>query len=147
MRRARIFATTSALTAAAAVVGSLGTQPQIRVVPAARASPPGSPRACGVPPGVDPALRPDRLGHQAGPGRRRPRSGRRRLLALVGADLAVNVGWNWAFFARRSPPGGLAAIAVLNVLNLALVREAARRDRVGAAALAPYVAWSASPPR
>lgn len=65
----------------------------------------------------------------------------RRLLGLVAADLVANAGWNWAFFAARSTAGGLAVIATLDALNLALLREAARRDRAAAAALAPYVVW------
>ena len=67
---------------------------------------------------------------------------RARLLALTGADLAVNAGWCWAFFDRRSPAGGLAAILLLDGLNVALVREAARRDTRAAAALAPYLLWT-----
>jgi tryptophan-rich sensory protein len=67
---------------------------------------------------------------------------RRRLLLLTGADLTANAGWCWAFFKGRSPAGGLAAIGVLNALNLALLRAAARRDRAAAAALVPYVAWT-----
>ena len=66
---------------------------------------------------------------------------RQRLLALVVADLVANAAWNWAFFARRSPAGGLVVITALDGLNLALLREAARRDSRAAAALAPYVAW------
>ena len=41
------------------------------------------------------------------------------------------------FFARRSPSAGLAVIVGLDALNLALLREAARHDRAAAAALAP----------
>lgn len=66
---------------------------------------------------------------------------RARLGALVGADLAVNAGWCWAFFKARSPRGGLAVILGLDLLNVALVREAARRDRWAGRALAPYAAW------
>lgn len=65
-----------------------------------------------------------------------------RLLALTAADLAVNAGWNWAFFAARSTSGGLATILALDALNVALVRETARHDRKAAAALLPYVAWT-----
>ena len=68
--------------------------------------------------------------------------GRGAMLGLTGADLAVNAGWCWAFFDRESPRAGLATIALLNGLNLVLLREAARRDRVAAAALAPYVVWT-----
>ncbi|HEX8971346.1 TspO/MBR family protein [Oryzihumus sp.] len=66
---------------------------------------------------------------------------RRRLGALVAADLVANAGWCWAFFKGRSPRNGLAVIAVLDGLNLALVDQARRRDGRAAAALAPYAAW------
>lgn len=72
-----------------------------------------------------------------------PEDERGRLLALTAADLAVNAGWCWAFFDRQSPRAGLVTIAVLNGLNLALVREAGRQDRLAAAALTPYVGWTA----
>lgn len=71
-----------------------------------------------------------------------PQGERKGFYALTAADLAVNAGWCWAFFAGRSPRAGLAAIAVLDGLNLLLLREAARRDRRAAAALAPYAAWT-----
>jgi translocator protein len=67
---------------------------------------------------------------------------RARLLALTGADLAANAGWSWAFFTMRSPRNGLAVIAVLNVLNIAIVRQAVARDKSAAAALVPYVLWT-----
>jgi tryptophan-rich sensory protein len=67
---------------------------------------------------------------------------RRRLAALVTADLAANAGWCWLFFRGRSPGRGLAGILVLDALNLELWRQAMSRDRKAAAALAPYVAWS-----
>ena len=67
---------------------------------------------------------------------------RRRLTALVAADLAANAGWCWLFFRGRSPGRGLAGILVLDALNLELWRQAARRDTKAAAALSPYVAWS-----
>jgi benzodiazapine receptor len=67
---------------------------------------------------------------------------RSRLLALTAADLAANAGWCWVFFRRRSPAGGLAAIAVLDVLNVVLVREAAARDKKAGAALLPYALWT-----
>jgi tryptophan-rich sensory protein len=70
-----------------------------------------------------------------------PPTQRSGLLALTAADMVANAGWNWAFFDRRSPAGGLAVLGVLNGLNVALLRAAARRDRRAAAALAPYVAW------
>lgn len=73
---------------------------------------------------------------------RAPAGQKGRLLALTAANLAVNAGWTVAFFGRRSPATGLATIAALDVLNLALVRQAAGQDKVAAAALAPYAAWT-----
>lgn len=79
-----------------------------------------------------------------GTGRAAERAGadRSRVLALTSADLAVNAGWCWAFFARESTGAGLGTIIALDALNVALVREAARHDKVAAAALAPYVVWT-----
>ena len=67
---------------------------------------------------------------------------RARLVVLTGTDLAVNAGWCWAFFKRESPASGLVAIALLDVLNVVLVREAAARDKGAGAALLPYVLWT-----
>ena len=61
--------------------------------------------------------------------------GGRRVLALTAADLAVNAGWCWVFFARQSPGKGLVVIAGLDALNIALLREAAKHDKPAAAAL------------
>jgi tryptophan-rich sensory protein len=70
-----------------------------------------------------------------------PGPDRRRMLAVTGADLVANAGWNWAFFTARSPAGGLGVLGLLNTANVVLLREAARRDRRAGAALAPYAAW------
>lgn len=62
--------------------------------------------------------------------------------ALLGADLALNAGWCWAFFTARSTSAGLATITALNLANLALAAHTRRHDRVAAAALLPYLAWT-----
>ena len=67
---------------------------------------------------------------------------RGRVLPLTGANLTANAGWNWAFFARQSTSTGLGVILALDLLNVALVREAARQDRLAAAALTPYTLWT-----
>lgn len=67
---------------------------------------------------------------------------RQRLWALTGTNLAVNAGWCWASFAAESAEAGLATIVVLDGLNLALINEARKRDRIAALALVPYAAWS-----
>lgn len=139
--RARLV--TACLTGAAAVVGSLGTRPDSDWY-ASIEKPPWQPPGAAFPVVWTPlyAL----IGWGTGRALARARDSSavdgRRMLALTTADLATNAGWCWVFFARRSPIGGLAVIAGLDALNLALVREAARHDRIAAAALVPYAAWT-----
>jgi benzodiazapine receptor len=59
-----------------------------------------------------------------------------------GINLLLNAGWTALFFRARNPKAALAEIAVLNVSNALLLRRAAQADRLGAAALAPYAAWT-----
>ncbi len=59
-----------------------------------------------------------------------------------GINLVLNAAWTVVFFRARRPRAALAEIAALNVSNLLLMRRAAKVDRLAAAALAPYVAWS-----
>ncbi len=118
---------TSALTAAAAAIGRLGTKPDSDWYRSIE-------RPSWEPPGIAFPLVWTPLYGLIGWGTGRaieaaPEGERGRLWALTAADLAVNAGWCWAFFDRESPRGGLVAIAVLNGLNVALVREAARHDR------------------
>lgn len=134
---------TAVLTGAAAVVGSLGTKPQSSWYQTLE-KPPWQP-----PPAAFPLVWTPLYGLIAwGTGRAAEKATEtseadgRRVLVLTAADLAVNAGWCWVFFARRSPGTGLAVILGLDALNLALLREAARHDRTAAAALAPYVAWT-----
>ena len=129
---------TSLMTAAAAALGSLGTKPDsswYRSLDKPDWQPPGV---------AFPLVWTPLYGLIAwGTGRAASvPEGRYAMLGLTGADLAVNAGWCWAFFDRESPRAGLATIALLNGLNLVLLREAARRDLVAAAALAPYVVWT-----
>lgn len=135
----RSVAATSAMTLAAAVVGSLGARTDSAWYERLDL-PPWQPPDLAFPLVWTPlyglvAWGTGRLVDSAEEGERR------RLLGLVAADLVANAGWNWAFFAARSPAGGFAVVATLDALNLALLREAARRDRAAATALAPYVAW------
>ncbi len=135
----RPLALTSALTAAAAVAGSLGTKPDSAWYRSID-------RPSWEPPGIAfPLVWTPLYGSIAWSTARAieaaPEGERARLWALTAADLAANAGWCWAFFTGESPRGGLAAIAVLNGLNVALVREAAKHDTTAAAALTPYAAW------
>jgi translocator protein len=72
-------------------------------------------------------------------------NGRRRTAFSRGysANLLLNVGWTVVFFRLRSPRAALAEIVVLNVSNLDLLRRAWAADRLAAAAITPYVAWTA----
>lgn len=131
---------TAALTGAAALVGSLGTDPGSRwyvALDKPRWQPPGYAFPIVWTPlyGLI-AWGTGRLVEQAAP------EERSRMTALTASDLALNAGWCWAFFKQQSPQNGLAVIALLNANNIALLRAAARRDKVAAAALAPYVAWT-----
>jgi tryptophan-rich sensory protein len=66
---------------------------------------------------------------------------RRGLAASLAVNLALNAGWSWLFFARRSAAGGLAGALLLDVSNADLLRRTARVDRTAARALVPYAAW------
>lgn len=131
---------TSVLTAATAVMGALGTDPDSDWYRALE-KPPWQPPA----PAFGIVWTPLYVGIAYGTGRlieATPPEHRARTTALVVADLAANAGWNWAFFRGRSPAGGLVVIGALNALNLALLAEASRRDGRATAALAPYAAWT-----
>jgi translocator protein len=135
----RATAVTTVMTAAAAVVGSVGTDPESDWYESLH-KPPWQPPAVAFPLVWTPlyaaiAYGTGRAIEQADPPRRR------RLWAVTAANLSANAGWNWAFFRGRSPSGGLAVISVLNVLNDVLLVEAWRADRRAAAALSPYVGW------
>jgi benzodiazapine receptor len=72
-------------------------------------------------------------------------SGRQRTAfsRAYSANLLLNLGWTVAFFRLRSPKAALGEIAVLNASNLDLLRRAWAADRLAAAAITPYVAWTA----
>jgi tryptophan-rich sensory protein len=59
-----------------------------------------------------------------------------------GVNLILNAGWTAMFFRARNPGAALGEIAALNLSNALLLRRAAKADRVAAAALAPYAAWT-----
>lgn len=135
----RPLALTSALTAAAAAIGGRGTSPDsawYRSIDKPSWEPPGI---------AFPLVWTPLYGTIAWATARAieaaPEGERARLWALTAADLTANAAWCWAFFAGRSPRNGLVAIIVLNGLNVALVREAAKHDTTAAVALTPYAAW------
>lgn len=75
-------------------------------------------------------------------GRAEDASLRRGIGGSLAVNLALNAGWNWLFFARRSPAAGLAGTLLLDLSNADLLRRTARADRVAARVLLPYAAWS-----
>ena len=134
---------TTVLTAAAAVVGSVGTRPQSDWYESLE-KPPWQPPGAAFPLVWTPlyGLIAWGSGRALAAAQETSASDGQRVLALTATDLALNAGWCWAFFAKQSPAAGLVVILGLDALNVALVREAARHDRVAAAALAPYAAWT-----
>ncbi|HET7659620.1 MAG TPA: TspO/MBR family protein [Oryzihumus sp.] len=131
---------TSLGTLAAAVVGVLGTDPQSSWY-RSLAKPPWQPPPTAFPLVWTPLYALIAWGTGRMIDAEPDPASRRRLGALVAADLAANAGWCWVFFKGRSPRNGLAAIAVLDGLNLALLDQARRRDTRATGALAPYAAW------
>ena len=136
----RPWVATTAMTTAAAVVGSLGTTPDSAWYRALD-KPSWQPPPVAFPLVWTPLYASIAWATGRAAAASSTPADRRRMLAVTGGDLVANASWNWAFFAARSPAGGLGVLAVLNTANAVLVREAARRDAVAGAALAPYAAW------
>ena len=134
------YAVTGAMTVGAAVVGSLGTRPDSAWYRSLD-KPSWQPPPVAFPLVWTPLYASIAWATGRAASASQPGPDRRRVLALTGADLVVNASWNWAFFAGRSPAGGLGVISVLNAANVLLLREAASRDRAAGAALTPYAAW------
>jgi tryptophan-rich sensory protein len=63
-------------------------------------------------------------------------------LALHGAQLVLNAAWPAAFFGARSRRASLAVIVGLDLALGAEIVTATRHDRLAAALLAPYLAWT-----
>lgn len=57
------------------------------------------------------------------------------------SQMALNVAWSWAFFAKRSPYLGLVVIGFLLVAILLTIRAFKAIDRPAGYALFPYLAW------
>ena len=134
------FVATAAMTTAAAVVGSLGTKPDTAWY-AALDKPSWQPPPVAFPLVWTPLYASIAWTTGRAAAASPTSEDRRRMLAVTAADLSANAAWNWAFFAARSPAGGLGVLALLNAANAVLVREAVRRDPVAGVALVPYAAW------
>lgn len=65
----------------------------------------------------------------------------RAYIAALGANLALNAGWSWVFFARRQLGPAVVAAAALAASSADLARRAADADVKLGAALAPYPLW------
>ena len=70
-------------------------------------------------------------------------SDRAAFARAYGVNLILNAGWTAMFFRARNPKAALGEIGALNLSNALLLRRAARADGAAAAALVPYVAWTA----
>lgn len=68
---------------------------------------------------------------------------RQSLQRALGANLALNAGWNWLFFRARRPDLALVEVLLMEASTLDLARRAARSDRLGGQLLWPYAAWVA----
>lgn len=64
-------------------------------------------------------------------------------LLLFAAQLAANALWSWLFFAWREGALALAEIVLLAALIAATMAAFARRSKIAAALLAPYLIWVA----
>lgn len=63
-------------------------------------------------------------------------------LALHGAQLALNAAWPGTFFGARSRRASLVVIVALDVTIAAEIVAAKRHDRAAAALLVPYLGWT-----
>ncbi|QJS13857.1 tryptophan-rich sensory protein [Streptomyces argyrophyllae] len=68
---------------------------------------------------------------------------RNRLISSLAVNLTLNAGWNWLFFARRSPTAALADTVLLGLSNAQVISRIVRTDKRAACVLAPYAAWCA----
>lgn len=62
-------------------------------------------------------------------------------LTLWTVQLALNLGWTFAFFERRSPVSGLLVIVPLWLTIFATIIAFAPKSRLAALLLSPYLAW------
>jgi benzodiazapine receptor len=70
-------------------------------------------------------------------------AGRAGALTAFFVQLALNAAWSWAFFWMRSPWAGLLVILPLLLMILVTIRRFWPLDRLAAALLVPYAVWVA----
>ncbi len=68
-------------------------------------------------------------------------AGRRRYIAVLASNLAVNAAWSWLFFSRHKLGASALGAAALTVSSAELTRRTARADPVAGLALSAYPAW------
>jgi len=73
----------------------------------------------------------------------RPGPSPRAYAAVLAANLVLNAGWCYLFFAARRPDAALVEIGILWASCIVLVVLAARASAVAAWLLVPYGAWVA----
>lgn len=141
----RNLALTGAAVTAAAVVGSLATQPDSRWYRSLDLPAWQPPKAAF--PIVWSLLYADLAASTAATLTGLDREGegaarkRRTYLAAVGANLALNAGWSVVFWRARRPGAAALESAVLTASGADLVRRSAAVNPVAGRALVPYVAW------
>lgn len=72
---------------------------------------------------------------------RPPDAARRSAVTAFFVQLALNAAWSWAFFGLNSPIAGLLVIVPLLLSIVATIRLFRPLDRVAAWLLVPYAAW------
>ncbi|MEI6251648.1 MAG: TspO/MBR family protein [Mycobacteriaceae bacterium] len=65
----------------------------------------------------------------------------RAYIAALGANLTLNAGWSWVFFAKRQLGPSVVVAAALAASSADLARRAGDADLKFGAALAPYPLW------
>lgn len=134
------YAAAGAATAAAAIAGSIGTDPAstwYRGLDLPDWQPPGEVIGAvwtGLYTSI--AVAAGRAAARSDP------AGRGRLARVLAVNLGLNAAWPWVFFRARELELGVVTIAALEVSTVALIREVSRADRAAAAALLPYLGWN-----
>lgn len=67
---------------------------------------------------------------------------RRRFRLALAANLALNAGWCWTFFAAKRLPAGTAVAAALAASSIGLARRAGAERPAAGAALVLYALWT-----
>ncbi|HEX5511071.1 MAG TPA: TspO/MBR family protein [Actinomycetales bacterium] len=132
---------TAAAVAAAAVLGSLGTDVQSTWYRELR-KPPWQPPGALFGPVWTTLYALIALGSARALDAAKDQGERRRIGRDLAANLALNAGWNWLFFRARRPRWALLELALLLVSTFRLTRRAASVDTTAGRMLTPYLLWT-----